>query len=72
MIFQSNLLLTQMALENAFFNLARSTKKPCVILCDRGAMDGSAYMDVVDWEKVSTRFLKWNMASFHFLLLGAS
>ena len=33
------------ALEDAFYGLAKSTGEPAVLLCDRGAMDGSAYMD---------------------------
>ncbi|EQC33487.1 hypothetical protein SDRG_08996 [Saprolegnia diclina VS20] len=48
--FQWAILSTQMQLEDTFVALARDTKLPCVILCDRGAMDGSAYMDPEEWE----------------------
>lgn len=30
--------------------IARSIKKPAVLLCDRGTLDGSAYMDKPMWE----------------------
>lgn len=33
----------QMALEDTFLDTALSADKPCVILCDRGVMDGQAY-----------------------------
>lgn len=39
-----------MSLEDSFYSLAQDTGKPCVILCDRGAMDGSAYMTADQWE----------------------
>jgi hypothetical protein len=48
--FQWQILKLQMSLEDSFYSLAQDTGKPCVILCDRGAMDGSAYMTVDQWE----------------------
>lgn len=35
----------QMQLEESFENVARSTGQKCVLLCDRGYMCGSAYID---------------------------
>lgn len=35
----------QTHVEKAFENVARSTGHKCVLLCDRGGMDGSAYID---------------------------
>ncbi len=41
---------TQMQLESSFENYASATQQPSVILCDRGIMDGSAYIPVEAWE----------------------
>lgn len=38
-----------MALEDHFFKIAMSSQKRCVIICDRGIMDGSAYCDDNIW-----------------------
>lgn len=43
--FQANLLFTQMHLEDTLTDIAKSLGVPAVILCDRGTMDGSAYLD---------------------------
>ena len=34
----------QLALEDKFMRMAETCTEPCVIVCDRGAMDISAYM----------------------------
>merc|ERR1719238_576872 len=47
--FQANLLKTQMHLEDTFYNLAVDAEKPAVLLCDRGTMDGSAYITTNTW-----------------------
>ncbi|KAL0487386.1 rasef [Acrasis kona] len=47
---ESGLLKTQMSLEDAFTAIAKASGKPTVILCDRGVMDGSAYLDKPTWE----------------------
>ncbi|KAF0720680.1 Aste57867_105 [Aphanomyces stellatus] len=54
MNFQWQILSTQMALEDAFMSLAKDTGSPCVILCDRGAMDGSAYLTPEQWEDLKS------------------
>ncbi len=43
---------TQMALEDLFSEMARNEAKPTVILCDRGLMDGSAYVTEELWSAV--------------------
>jgi hypothetical protein len=43
--FQITLLQTQMHLEDAFLTLAKNCHHPAVVICDRGAMDGKAYME---------------------------
>ncbi|CAK4681015.1 unnamed protein product [Aphanomyces euteiches] len=52
--FQWQILSTQIALEDAFTSLAKDTGCPCVILCDRGAMDGSAYVTAEQWEELKS------------------
>jgi len=42
--FQQFVIRTQMQLEDSFMNFARSTGKDAILLCDRGTMDGSAYV----------------------------
>ena len=41
-----------MNLEDNFTNLAKNENKPSVILCDRGLMDGSAYVSDELWQTV--------------------
>lgn len=50
--FQENLLKTMMQIENSYFDLAQSAQKNCLIICDRGLMDASAYIDREDWERM--------------------
>lgn len=50
--FQTTLMRTQMALEDLFGEMARNEAKPAVILCDRGLMDGSAYVSEELWSAV--------------------
>lgn len=43
----------QLALEDKFMRMAQACNKPCVIVCDRGAMDISAYMSPDIWESIT-------------------
>ena len=43
----------QLALEDKFMRMAETCTEPCVIVCDRGAMDISAYMQPEMWEKIT-------------------
>lgn len=45
----------QMMIENRFLKYAKSTGENCIILCDRGLMDGSAYVTVNQWQRVLSR-----------------
>ncbi len=50
--FQIALLKTQLALEDAFCRVAEATNGCAVLLCDRGAMDGRAYMTPSLWSEL--------------------
>jgi hypothetical protein len=47
--FQINIMRTQMNLEDTFIDVALNSEMKTVILCDRGVMDGSAYIDEHVW-----------------------
>lgn len=42
----------QIALEDKFLQMAKSVKQPVLIVCDRGTMDISAYMNSVLWNQI--------------------
>lgn len=44
----------QLALEEKVERMAATCKEPCVIVCDRGAMDISAYISPEMWEELTT------------------
>jgi len=48
---QNSVMDLQISLEDSFERLVRARGKPGVILCDRGLMDGSAYMETEEWNK---------------------
>jgi len=48
--FQINLMKVQMSLEDIFLEIANMETGPILILCDRGAMDGKAYMNKDEWQ----------------------
>ncbi len=50
MAFQQYVIRTQISLEDSTENYARATGEDSVILCDRGTMDGSAYMSEENFE----------------------
>ena len=44
----------QLALEDKFLRMAQEcTEQPCIIVCDRGAMDISAYMEPATWDQIT-------------------
>lgn len=47
--FQENLLKTMLQVEMTFRDLAESSSNNCLIICDRGAMDATAYMKPEHW-----------------------
>ncbi len=46
-------LQTQLDLEDRFMKMAQTIQSPSVIICDRGTMDISAYMEPETWEKIT-------------------
>jgi hypothetical protein len=50
--FQQFVIRSQMQLEDSFENYARAAQGDSVILCDRGTMDGAAYMDSKTFSKL--------------------
>ena len=48
--FQASLMQLQMALEDAFTEIASSLKEKSLLICDRGLMDGSAYISSDLWQ----------------------
>jgi len=50
--FQENLLKTMFQLEDTYFSLAMTQNRNCLVICDRGAMDCSAYLPKQDWDKI--------------------
>ena len=45
----------QLALEDKFTRMAETCSEPCVIVCDRGVMDISAYMKPEMWKDITSR-----------------
>ena len=43
----------QLALEDKFVKMAQACRAPAVVVCDRGAMDISAYMKPEMWERIT-------------------
>ena len=48
--FQASLMQLQMALEDAFTEIASSYTEKSLVICDRGLMDGCAYIDPDLWQ----------------------
>lgn len=57
--FQENLLKTMLKVEDTFLDLASSCDRNCLVICDRGAMDATAYMKPEQWERMK-RENDWN------------
>ncbi|KAM3963562.1 LOW QUALITY PROTEIN: TRPL translocation defect 14 [Aphomia sociella] len=57
--FQENLLKTMIQIENTFFELGRTCQRNCLIICDRGAMDASAFISKETWESMMSSN-NWN------------
>nr|XP_018916959.1 PREDICTED: TRPL translocation defect protein 14 isoform X2 [Bemisia tabaci] len=50
--FQENLLRCMVQIENTFFELGESCPRDCLIICDRGTMDASAFVSKEQWEQM--------------------
>lgn len=57
--FQEDLLKTMLQIENTFFKLAQSIDRNCLIICDRGAMDATAFVSKDEW-KLMAASNGWN------------
>ena len=55
-----------MSLEDSFSNYAVSTGQDSVILCDRGVMDGKAYVPVETWRSVLQVFANYRQLYFFY------
>lgn len=53
--FQENLLKTMLQIENTFFALAEESDRNCLVICDRGSMDASAFITRDQWEQILAR-----------------
>lgn len=51
-VVQDTVMDMQIGLEDGFERVLRARGKPAVLICDRGLMDGSAYMKEEDWNKL--------------------
>lgn len=47
--FQENLIKTMIALEDTYFTMAAKSNQNCLIICDRGLMDASAFIEYSQW-----------------------
>ena len=54
--YQSAILKTQISLKDAFYILAKANNEPTVIVSDRGAMDGQAFISEEQFDEVARRF----------------
>lgn len=55
-VFQEELLKTMMQIENTFFQIAEFIEnRDVLVICDRGAMDASAFIDKDKWEHILTK-----------------
>ena len=50
--FEKNLIGLQISMEEAFIDLGRRYPEPSIVLCDRGTMDPSAYVDDAMWQAI--------------------
>lgn len=51
-VIQNTVLDVQMSLEDSLSNVLKARGKPAVLLCDRGPMDGKAYLSDDKWSKI--------------------
>ena len=51
-IIQNSVLDVQLSLEESLERILKARGKPAVLLCDRGPMDGSAYLSEEKWNKI--------------------
>ena len=42
-------------IENSFFALAEASERNCLVICDRGTMDASAFVSKQEWDEILQR-----------------
>ena len=52
MNFQENLVRSMIAIEDTYFSLAEESRQNCLVICDRGLMDASAFISRQKWEEL--------------------
>ena len=50
--FQENLVRTMVAIEDTYFSIAETSGHNCLVICDRGLMDASAFISRQKWEEL--------------------
>ncbi|ESO95372.1 hypothetical protein LOTGIDRAFT_160504 [Lottia gigantea] len=50
--FQENIIKTMIRIENTYHDLAKTLNQDILLICDRGVMDGTAYVKREEWEKM--------------------
>jgi len=53
--FQENLIKTMIAIENTYFDAAETCPKNCIVICDRGIMDATAFISIDEWDVMCKR-----------------
>ena len=53
--FQENLLKTIIQIEDTYFDLASESNRNCLVICDRGTMDASAYISADQWNNILSK-----------------
>ena len=53
--FQENLLKTIIQIEDTYFDLASESNRNCLVICDRGTMDASAYISSEQWNNILSK-----------------
>jgi len=54
-LFQENLIKTMLAIENTYFDIAETCPKNCIVICDRGLMDATAFITLEEWDLMCKR-----------------
>lgn len=62
-LFQENLVRTMIQIEKTYFQLAKTSTQDCMIICDRGVMDASAYLPSAVWEEMCRKH-NWLVVRF--------
>ena len=52
MNFQENLVRSMIAIEDTYFSMAEKSRQNCLVICDRGLMDASAFISRQKWEEL--------------------